>query len=493
MKNIYSIILIAFLIISNHLIANTKFYRLAYRDDPSTTIVIGWSDDILSTNPKVYYGTTDLGTSWASYPYNHGIDRSSFYDLLTNNFAELTGLTQNTKYYFVIKDDFSVSARYSFKTLSDDPNVPITFISGGDSRTNVPLVESCTDGDCRLQRQNGNKLVAKLRPDFVSFSGDFILSNYAGMGSIYYADWFADWQLSIGPNADGGLITPIIATYGNHEFNDDLYNFFDIPNNNNYYSLAFGGNLFRFYTLKSIEGESPCADVTQMNWFTNDLQNHTGTTSDPYWKMVQYHVPMVPHAQTSPNPDMISCWASLFQPYKVNLCFEGHSHVLKYTWPVVPSTATGSDNGFIRDDVNGTVYVGEGCWGAPLRSLYTYYNSNAAYNWTRNQAEYDGFQLVCVTKQKIEIRTIRFNVVTTVEQVAPNDHPCTLPANLSIWTPSNGNVVEILNNTTGVIDQQLVAKKVEIVPEKEFLSGKEQQKILPKMKLLYLLMLKFQM
>ncbi len=464
MKVFQSIILIAGLAISGQLLANTKYYRLAYRDDPSTTVVIGWSDQLISTNAKVYFGTADMGTNWQAYPFNHGIDRTSSYDLLTNRFAELTGLTPNTKYYFVIKDDQSVSDRFSFKTISDDPNTPITFISGGDSRTNVPLVESCTDGNCRLQRQYGNRLVAKIRPDFVSFSGDFILSNYLGMGSVYYADWLEDWQLSIGPDADGGLIVPFMATFGNHELNDDIYEFFDIPNNNNYYSLSFGGNLFRFYTLKAVEGESPCVDTAQMNWFINDLQNHTGTSSEPYWKFVQYHIPMVPHAETYANQEMIDCWASLFQQYKVTACFEGHSHVIKYTWPVVPSSAAGSDSGFIRDDDHGTVYIGEGCWGAPLRQLYTFYSPDAAYNWTRNQGVFDAFQIVCVSKQKIEIRTARFLSVDAVGQVAPNDPPCTLPSNITLWTPSNGAVVEIMNLITGVKDPQSIKKKVEVFP-----------------------------
>ena len=464
MKKIFLTALVALFFISNHLSANTKYYRLAYRDDPSTTVVIGWSVDLISTNAIVHYGTTDLGTNWQSYPFSHGIDRSTSYVGLTNNFAELTGLTPNTKYYFVIQDDFGVSARFSFKTISDDPNIPISMIAGGDSRTNIPLIESCTDGDCRLQRQNGNRLVAKIRPDFVAFSGDFILSNYLSMGNVFYADWLEDWQLSIGPDADGGLIIPFMATFGNHEFNDDIYNLFDITNSDNHYALSFGGNLFRFYTLKSIEDQSPCVDTLQMNWLTNDLQNYTGTLSEPYWKIVQYHIPMVPHAKTTANQSMIDCWASLFQPYKISLAIEGHSHVIKYTWPLVPSAAPGSDFGFIRDDANGTVFIGEGCWGAPLRSLYTYYNNDGAYNWTRNQGEFDGFHYICISKQKIEIRTIKFDVVSTVGQVEPNDPPCTLPANLSIWTPSNGAIVEILNPSTSVSDNKNIKKKIDVFP-----------------------------
>jgi hypothetical protein len=466
MKKNLTLFVLVLLMISSQLMANTRFYRLSYRDDPSTTIVIGWCDNGTSTNARVYYGTTDLGTNAAAYPFSHGIDTTTSYVSLTNHFARITGLTANTKYYFVVKDDQGVSARYSFKTITDDPNSTISFIAGGDSRTLAPFgigeTGTCTGGDCRIIRQSGNTLVSKIRPDFVAFSGDFILTSII---TSYWSDWFTDWQLTYGPDADGGLIVPFMTAMGNHEVNADIVNLFDITNSNDYYALSFGGNLFRFYSLNvTADGANVCTDTTQLNWFTNDLNNYTGTSSEPVWKICQYHTPMAPHAETTPNQYMIDCWADLFRPKKVNLCIEGHSHVLKYTWPIVPSSAVGSDNGFIRDDVNGTVYIGEGAWGAPVRPLYTTYNTTAAYNWTRNQASTDGFHLICVTKSKIEIRTVKFDVVTAVGQVGPNDPECTLPANLSIWSPSNGAVVEILNPSLGMTEQQNLVMKVDVFP-----------------------------
>jgi hypothetical protein len=468
------------LLISSNLMANTRFYRLSYRDDPSTTVVIGWSDNGTSANAKVYYGTTDFGTTAASYPLNHSIDTTTSYASLTNHFVRLTGLTPNTKYYFVVKDDQGVSARYSFKTIADDPNGTITFIAGGDSRTafsfNIGESGTCTGGNCRLQRQNANKLVAKIRPDFVSFNGDFIM-DIDPLQTTVWPDWFTDWQLTYGPDADGGLIVPFMATMGNHEVNADIFNLFDITNSNNYYAISFGGNLFRFYSLNvSADNTNVCNDAAQLNWLTNDLANYTGTSSEPFWKIAQYHTPMAPHAETTTNQYMIDCWANLFQPNKVSLCIEGHSHVMKYTWPIVPATTGG---GFVRDDLNGTVYIGEGGWGAPVRPLYTTYSATAAYNWTRNQASQDGFHLICVTKEKIQIRTVKFDVVSTVGQVGPNDPECTLPANLSIWSPTNGAVVEILNPTVGLKDTKMNDKQVNIFPNpvNDFVTLTSKQKI----------------
>jgi hypothetical protein len=413
----------------------TRFYRASYRDDPSSTIVIGWSDNGTSTNAKVYYDVVDRGTDYASYANSHTIDRTQNVYSINHQFARLTGLTPNTIYYFVVHDDQSTSARMYFKTLSDDPEAGLSFIVGGDSRTN-----SATDVANRLNRMACDSLVAKIRPDFVTFNGDFVLSGTTS----YWTDWFTDWQFTLG--TDGHLV-PIIPVMGNHEATADVYNIFDIPNSNIYYSLGMGGNLLRIYSLNT-ELATDC-DPTQLAWLTNDLNLHTGTSSEPYWKFAQYHVPFVPHANYTPNTVLSNCWTPLFKQYNVKLAAEAHSHILKITWPIIPSTAAGSDHGFIRDETNGTVYIGEGSWGAPQRALYTYYNSNQAYNWTRNQIKSSGFQFLNVTKQKIEIRTILGVAgVRKVGQVQMNDPRGTLPANLPLWSPSNGSVATLLYSGT---------------------------------------------
>lgn len=419
--------------------ADTRFYRASYRDDPSTTIVIGWCDNVTSTNAKIYYGTVDLGINYQNYPNNRAIDRTQNYKGLNHQFARLSGLTSNTVYYFVIHDDQGTSVRMIFKTLPDNSTIPISYIAGGDSRTG--FIGEFEYSQCRPRRQEANKLVAKLRPSFITFSGDYVYSVPGVLSSTngVWADWFTDWQLTITP--DGQLI-PIIPAFGNHELTDDVFNMFDVPNNNTYYSLPIGGNLLRIYTLNTELG----CDVTQQNWLANDLQLHTGTLAETYWKFVQYHYPFVPHAYYSPNTEMITCWASLFQTYNVKLVAESHAHIIKVTWPIVTSSATGSDNGFIRDDANGIVYIGEGSWGAPQRDLYTNFSADAAFNWTRNQEKTSGLQFVCVSREKIEVRAFKLDNISAVGQVLLSDPACTIPANAPIWNPSNGSVVVINYN-----------------------------------------------
>lgn len=439
MKNI--LFLLVFLNLNLTIVyAGTRFYRASFRDDPSTTIVIGWCDDGTSTNARVHYGTTDHGTNHSLYPNTKSVDRTVSHRGLTHRFARLTNLTPNTYYYFVIKDDQGVSQRMIFKTLPDDPNVPLLFISGGDTRTGVALVEF-EASESRPRRQRGNALVAKIRPDFVAFSGDFILTTNV---NSQWSDWFSDWQLTLGTNK---LLVPLVPVFGNHELSEDVEKMFDVPNINAYFALNMGGKLLRFYNLNS---EIEC-DASQINWFNNDLQLYSTPGNEPYWKFVQYHIPLVPHGEYSPMNSLISCWAPLFKQYKIRLAMEGHTHVQKVTWPIIPSNAIGSDNGFIRNDTLGTVFFGEGCWGAPLRNLYTYHSPQQAFNWTRNQGKFAGFGIVKVTKQKVQIQVVKFHDASdaaNVSQVPLNAPPATIPSGLVYWTPSNGQIIEIPNYNT---------------------------------------------
>jgi len=108
----------------------------------------------------------------------------------------------------------------------------------------------------------------------------------------------------------------------------------------------------------------------------------------------------------------------------------------KTTWPIIPSYGAGSDEGFIRDDCNGTVYTGEGCWGAPTRP------NNDDKAWTRNSGSFNQFKWIFVDQNNIEFRTIQVDNANSVGQVSDNNifQP---PANLDIWNPSNGSVVII--------------------------------------------------
>lgn len=404
-----ALLVLFFLLCISNIIANTDKYRLVLTDDPATTITIGWNQ-VSGNNPIVYYGTQDFNTNYASYPNSKTVDKSVRFKGMNNRFAKLTGLTPNTIYYFVIKDSQSVSRRFWFKTAPNDLS-RLSFVAGGDSRNN------------RVPRQNANKLVAKLKPNAVLFGGD--MTNLDTNGE--WRDWFDDWQLT---TATDGRMFPIVPTRGNHENARVVYNLFNIPNIEEYYALTFGNNLVRTYTLNT----EIATNGDQQKWLNEDVKQH----KDVIWKSAQYHKPMRPHVRSkSEGSRVYNAWANIFYREGFRLIVECDSHTSKTTWPIIPTTGAGNDEGFIRNDARGTVYTGEGSWGAPLRG------NNDNKTWTRGSAMVNQFKWIFVDEHKIELRTIQVDNANQVSEL-PNETPFAIPTNINILALSDGaKVVEI--------------------------------------------------
>ncbi|MEN9303464.1 MAG: hypothetical protein RL264_1893 [Bacteroidota bacterium] len=428
----------------------TNHYTLSYRDNPSTTIVIGWSGD----DAIVYYGTTDFGTTVSSYPNQKTVDRQATAHGINRKFARLTGLSPKTTYYFVIKDvNNVVSARFKFVTLSDNPNDPVSFISGGDTRDGFKVfgayVEDCPSGNCLEQKRKGNRLVAKLRPDFIAFNGDFVMNQVTSNTNAEWTEYLNDWQLTI---SSDGRMYPMTFTQGNHEDNQDMYNLFDIPMEE-YYALTINNGLLRLYMLNS--ELNACSNTQQLNWFTNDLQNNTNTANDPTWKFVQYHIPTFAMGNSyGLVGDQMSCWVNLFEQYKIRLAMESHTHITKWTYPC---KANSSDTDFQLDN-EGIVYIGEGQWGAPHRTLDFTGNNQKPY--IRAQGVFDNFYFIRVTPQQTSIKSVLFNGNENLTALTSDDLGKELPAGTQVWSPSTGNEIVIQNNGVGLKELKGLSAKI---------------------------------
>lgn len=390
--------------------ARTDKYRCMWREDPATTMVIGWNQ-ISGSNTALYYDTQDRGQDAYGYKRSQKADRTIQAKGMNNHFVRLTGLIPNTVYYFVIKDSDSVSKRMSFRTAPDSPNERLSIISGGDSRNH------------RDARRSANKMVAKLRPHCITFGGDMT----GGDIEEQWKAWFDDWQLTI---SDNGHLTPIIVARGNHEAsNQSLVDLFDVKAKDLYYALTLGGNLLRVYTLNSM---IPTGG-SQKDWLLRDLS----TSGNVIWKMAQYHHSIRPHnSKKSEQNDQLLDWATAFYKYRVNLVVESDVHTVKTTYPIRPSKEPGSDEGFIRDEQRGTVYVGEGCWGAPLRQ------NNDTKAWTRASGSFNQFKWIFVDQNKIEVRTIKTDGSDRVAAVSPYNI-FDIPNGINIWNPPTGDVLVI--------------------------------------------------
>ena len=391
--------------------AATRRYRLSWRDNPATSITIGF--EIYAANSaRVVYDTQDHGRDADAYRLRANPSRTVNHAGMRNVFVRLGGLRPGTTYYFLVVDEKSVSRRMSFETPPDNPDTPLSIVAGGDSRNN------------RQAAVAANQLVSKLRPHFVLFGGDMTNTDTPAE----WQAWFDDWQLTI---SQDGRLTPIVPARGNHErANASIYNLFDVPHPDVYYALSFGGGLLRTYTLNTLFPPGG----HQLNWLTSDLSRAKAA-----WKIAQYHHPMRPHTRSKPERDeLITLWATQFTRYGVNLVVESDAHTVKQTWPIRPSRAPGSSEGFIRDDKRGTVYVGEGCWGAPLRA------NDDPKPWTRSSGRFNQFKWIWLDGTQMQVRTVDIDrSAGTVAEVNPQARFQT-PPGVVYWRPEGvGEVLRI--------------------------------------------------
>ena len=357
--------------------------RASWNADPATTMVVSW-DQLDGENPVVKWDTTDHGRDASAYPNTLAPYKTvSAYDMNTQ-FAAFTGLAPNTMVYFVIQDSLNTSKRYCFLTAPDSPE-PFAYIAGGDTKST---------GDAYLAGQYSNQMVAKLRPLFVLFSGDY--NSGDGTDANAWADWLTNWSEQT--TTEDGRLIPIIAVHGNHENGDYevLHKLFGTPETNgyvyNFYALTFGGNLLKVFALNSElqNGDTYATAFESMNqWLADELY----ASQDVTFKTCGYHKPLHPHtAGKAENPTLINAWANLFYTYGMDISCDADSHMHKLTFPLAPCDDTDDTcfQDFKIDEENGTFYLGEGSWGASPR------DHNDDKPWTLDSDSFNQFKWIHV-------------------------------------------------------------------------------------------------
>jgi hypothetical protein len=393
----------------------SDLYRVAWRDDPATSAVICWNQ-VSGENPELFYGREDHGTNTVAYEKCVPPTHTNLYREMNNHFVRLEKLNPDTAYYFVICDTEGVGRRLWFKTAPATPQ-PFTFISGGDSRNNPAA------------RRDGNKLVAKLRPLFVLFGGD-----YTGSGKpSEWKSWLSDWQSTI---SEDGRIYPIIATHGNHE-NADMQmmeKIFDTPHPDQYFSLGIGGDMMRVWCLNSeLEYIQPEKAQEQNAWIKADLEKYP----DVNWKIVAYHRPMRAHtSRKREGVNRIKWWAQLFYDQGVDVVVESDTHMVKQSYPVRPFDGKGSYESFIRDDDKGSIFLGEGSWGAPRRP------PDDDKPWTMASASFYQFKWIQAFPDEMLVRTVQFENADAVTPLS-EDNLFDEPEGIAFWKPESGKVLRL--------------------------------------------------
>lgn len=386
--------------------SKTEKYRLVWFEDPATTATFVWNQ--LGGEPAVlHYGPKNFDRKASEYPEKKKADRVVEFDGMTNCMVTLRDLKPDSWYFMVLSDDFGVSRRFYFRTAPDKPQ-PFTFIAGGDSR------------NFRDVRQDANTMCRKLQPLFVAFTGDMINRDNA----IEWDEWLDDWQLTTSEN---GRLLPIVPHRGNHEARAaSIPSHFGMPDDS-YAAFNVGGNLLRYYVLNS---QIP-ADGSQGDWFKSDLvENAKGVTH----LVAGYHKPMRPHTSGKSLGQNSYKWAELFYAAGFDLVLESDSHVMKRTLPVKPDADSPGGFKAAIGDPNATIYVGEGCWGAPLR------RADVNYPWTVDRASFNGFDWILVTPEAIFDKTVKVEKVSSLGEVDLKD-PFKDPEGLTLWKPEGGDEV----------------------------------------------------
>ena len=124
---------------------------------------------------------------------------------------------------------------------------------------------------------------------------------------------------------------------------------------------------------------------------------------------------MRPHVRgKSEGMDEYRHWAPLFTQYHLDVAVECDSHMMKVTWPLLFDPQ--GEEGFRRDDRKGTLFLGEGGWGAPLRT------GSDQKSWTRHNISINHFFLIQFEpNQPLKIKPIGFE--ETQDQWESFTHP----------------------------------------------------------------------
>lgn len=388
--------------------SSTDKYRVVWTGDPTTEAVIAWNQ--VEGNPgTVFFGEEDGGRKPDSYPEQQEVDHTNEFDGMNNCLVRLTGLSPDTTYYFCIRDESGVSPRYHF-TTAPNRSRPFTFVAGGDSR------------NFRDVRVAANQTAAKLRPLFIAFTGDMINKD----NEVEWKEWLDDWQHTT--TKDGRMI-PLVPHRGNHESRPaSIPSLFDTPVDV-YYAFDIGGDLLRYYVLNS---QIP-AFGGQKAWLEEDLGERAGKRTH---LVAGYHKPMRPHVSAKSEGENPMHWAATFYRHGLDLALESDSHVMKRTLPLRPDP--NGEEGFSAagDDPNATVFIGEGCWGAPLRA------ADDAKSWTIATESFNGIDWIEVSPEQIRVKTVRVDDPSKIEAI-PVDNSFATPKGLSLWEPEGGALLTI--------------------------------------------------
>ncbi len=294
------------------------------------SIVVSWRTATLDSS-VVQYGLTP----------EYGFEEKSA-ALKTAHSLTLTGLLLDTVYHYRILFQEKQTPDYSFRT-GVTSGATFKFSVYGDTRTQA---------DSHLAVVRG---IIGSDPYFVLHTGDLVAN---GSDESQWAVYFA----TICSSAVAAQRFPFYYAIGNHEGESPLYyNYLYLPHNNpdsieSYYSFDYGNSHFI-----SLDIQKPYGQVSsQYQWLRKDLVN---SYNKAFIFVFMHDHPYCAGGHDS-NLGLRDTLCPLFQTFKVDMVFSGHSHFYQRNGPI-----------------NGVTYIIAAGGGAPLytpaESSWTKYTEKA--------------------------------------------------------------------------------------------------------------------
>lgn len=326
MKKVYIFLLDMFLI--GQLLSGQDHFHWGSTGDPKNGLTITWQST--GTDDQIKWGYT---TSYEQGTFS-GIRRNDYLGYLYN-YTFPTVTASSIIHYSIFSNGTWIPDKI-FHTSVDPTSTKFSFISGGDSRTNIndwEIAANVVDADSA---------------DFILFLGDHVTS---GSSTVDWDNWYYKGAKFLENNL-------IYHTAGNHEYGSIYLNQFVMPGNKEWYSFEFGNILF--ICLLTQNNFS-----VQHTWLLNEL-----STTTKKWKVIFFHKPFF--TTGSHVDDMTSyrsTWWKAFDDYGVDVILNGHTHYYLRSKPInlnVSSTSAVAEYG--SKPGQGRLQVVAGSLGAPLSS-----------------------------------------------------------------------------------------------------------------------------
>ena len=370
-------------------------------EDSSSSVIINVHTDVNTRNITVYYEEATnpkllqgkLG-KYSTTPRHFVIDTIEKKGQRVVHNALLEGLTPNTTYYIQVYYNNQVQASASYRTLPDKNHADnITIVQGGDAGANSRSYQILTQ-------------VSLTNPDAVLIGGDLGYDN--NIPYCYYA-WDGFLKMFEDLNKRVGRLVPLVMSIGNHDAGLD-------SNSERLITIDESGPWFFAWMAQSTKpdpenperrvipdiGERPSYDyhllgkILLLNLDTAYISPYNGEqlkfiqkTSaqySDYLKMAMYHAPI--YSACGGVSVGEKYWVPQFDNFRYFAVFENHVHSYKRTFPI-----TGR-----QYNENGTVYLGDGTWGAQPRhcavsnatGIMAELGSSENFFWVMNV---DGYQV----------------------------------------------------------------------------------------------------